>query len=259
MTFGPHGADKALHYTTFDGGGEVRRIAFTKGNRSPVAIAEGDPNKWSKNLTINLTGAKSSDPDGDLPLTYRWDFTSDGTVDATGATVAHTYPSPGKYTATLQVRDARGALSDPDTIEVFAGDTPPDPVIGSPAADTRFTVGQKITLSGSATDSCHHSPKLPKPMLLPGKRGESLVGQIGIVAVVANEKISDGSLVGGGLGQGEGGYDARRRDGQSHLEPVDPFGLRDAPPEGGLPTEQPLPASPHPHDRRDQGGVQDVG
>jgi glucose/arabinose dehydrogenase/PKD repeat protein len=152
MTFGPYGGGKALYYTTFDGGGQVRRISFTDGNRLPIAVAEGNPNNWSESLTINLTGANSSDPDGD-PLTYEWDFTSDGTVDATGATAVHTYASPGKYTATLRVRDDRGALSDPDTIEVFAGNTPPDPLIGSPAAATLFRVGQQLRLSGSAADA----------------------------------------------------------------------------------------------------------
>jgi glucose/arabinose dehydrogenase len=152
MTFGPYGNGKALYYTTFNDGGQVRRIAFTGGNRAPVAVAEGDPNVWSEDLTINLTGAKSRDPDGDS-LTYQWDFTSDGTVDATGARATHTYPSYGRYTVTLRVRDHRGALSEPDIIRVFPGDTPPDPVIGSPKAGTLFRVGQRLTLSGSAADA----------------------------------------------------------------------------------------------------------
>src|SRR5215212_3332657 len=67
-----------------------------------------------------------------------------------------------------------------------------------------------------------------------------------------------GPLVGGGRGQPEGGDDAPRIDHQGHLEAVDPFGLGGAPAEGGLPAEEPLAGSPHPHDGRDEGRVHHV-
>jgi PKD repeat protein len=153
MAFGPYKTTgKALYYTTFAGGGEVRRIVHTAGNLAPVAVAETAGNNYGP-LTMDFDGSKSNDPDGDEPLTYEWDFTSDGTVDATVAAATHTYPSPGKYTATLTARDSLGKLSGPDTIEVFPGDTPPEPMIGVPAAGTTFRVGQEIALNGTATDA----------------------------------------------------------------------------------------------------------
>jgi glucose/arabinose dehydrogenase len=155
ITFGPYmTTGRALYYATFADpkGGEVRRIVYTEGNLSPVAVAETVGENYGP-LTMNLDASKSSDPDRNEPLTYEWDFTSDGTVDATGATASHTYPSPGKYTVTLTVRDALGKASEPDTIEVFPGDTPPELVIESPLEGTSFRVGQQFTATGSATDA----------------------------------------------------------------------------------------------------------
>ena len=42
---------------------------------------------------------------------------------------------------------------------------------------------------------------------------------------------------------------------QRHLEAVDPLGLRTAPPEARLTSEQPFTAGPRPHDRRDEGRI----
>ncbi len=42
---------------------------------------------------------------------YSWDFTSDGTFDATGSTTSHTYPASGAYSVTLRVTDSSGATN----------------------------------------------------------------------------------------------------------------------------------------------------
>src|SRR5437667_10047367 len=75
-------------------------------NQLPVAVAGGH---YAGQDTIHFDGSSSHDPDGDLPLLYRWDF-GDGSAD-TGATPAHLYTSEGGYTVTLTVIDARGAAS----------------------------------------------------------------------------------------------------------------------------------------------------
>jgi hypothetical protein len=56
------------------------------------------------------------------------------------------------YTATLKVRDARGAVSAPATVKVFPGNTPPELIIESPARTKLFSVGEQVTLRGSASD-----------------------------------------------------------------------------------------------------------
>ncbi len=55
---------------------------------------------------------------------YRWDFESDGTYDAQGQTVTHTYTTPGTYTVTLQGIDSQGHIAT-DTLTVnVIGSTP---------------------------------------------------------------------------------------------------------------------------------------
>jgi hypothetical protein len=154
MTFGPYRTTgRALYYATFDGGGQVRRIAHTAGNQAPVAVAETVGDNYGP-LSMNFDGSESRDPDGDAPLTYVWDF-GDGTAprETTTPTTNHPYLMAGKYTVTLTVRDSKGEVSEPDTVEVFPGDTPPEPVIETPTEGTTFSVGQSLTATASVTDA----------------------------------------------------------------------------------------------------------
>jgi glucose/arabinose dehydrogenase len=158
MTYGPSGRD--LYYTTYGGdnpSGEIRRISYTSGNVAPNTAVKATPPyaESAGDLTIDLDASASRDSDGD-PITYAWDFNYDGQnfqadPSATGPKLSHTYDTRGKRTTAVRVTDDSGS-SNIATVEVFPGDTPPQPVIESPAAGERFRVGQKITLRGSATD-----------------------------------------------------------------------------------------------------------
>ncbi|HWQ13667.1 MAG TPA: PQQ-dependent sugar dehydrogenase [Roseiflexaceae bacterium] len=152
LTFGPSARGQSLYYTTYSGGGQVRRIDYTAGgNRPPTAVASASPRfTAASTLTVSFDGNASSDPDGD-PLTYAWDF-GDGAT-GTGATTSHTYAAPGTYTASLTVQDGRGGVSAPVTVRIDVGNTPPTPAIESPPEGALFTVGQALTLRGSASDA----------------------------------------------------------------------------------------------------------
>ncbi len=151
MTFGPYNGGRALYYTSYANGGEVRRIAYTgTTNRSPTAAIAATPRSGAAPLTVNFDGSGSSDPDGD-PLTWEWDV-GDGSAHVNGAKVSHTYPTSGTYTATLYVRDNRGATGTA-TVRIDVGNTPPVPEITSPTTSTQFAVGQSLLLTGSATDA----------------------------------------------------------------------------------------------------------
>jgi hypothetical protein len=78
------------------------------------------------------------------------------------------------------------------------------------------------------------------------------------VTVGADQELAYRSLVAIGWGEAEGGDDPFGTHREGDLEAVDPFGLGDAPAEGGLPGEEALAASADPHDRWDQGGVHHV-
>jgi glucose/arabinose dehydrogenase len=163
MTFGPHQGSQALYYTTYGGNGpgsggisgEVRRIAYTgNANRPPTADIVANPTSGPSPLAVSFDGSKSNDPDaGDTLTSYLWDF-GDGSATQTTSTptTSHTYSTNGTYTASLRVKDNRGAVSDLATVRIDVGNEGPTPVIESPSADLLFRVDQQITLSGSATD-----------------------------------------------------------------------------------------------------------
>src|SRR5215211_5145305 len=99
-------------------------------------------------------------------------------------------------------------------------------------------------------------PLHPKP--LPLHPSEALVGQVGPVAVGGHQCLPYGPLVGGSRGQTESGDHAVGVHHQRRLEAVDPLGLGGAPAERRLTSEEPLARSPHPHDGRDEGRIQDA-
>jgi glucose/arabinose dehydrogenase/PKD repeat protein len=153
LRFGPHGTSQALYYTTYAVGGQVRRLAPTA-NRPPTAVltTEGATGGVPRDVGFDASG--SSDPDTGDTLTYRWTW-GDGTpaVETSAATTRHTYTSFGTYSATLVVRDSRGGVSDPVSVVVHAGNTPPAVSIDAPTTATRFRVGETLTLQASATDA----------------------------------------------------------------------------------------------------------
>ena len=77
-------------------------------NTSPVLTAGATPRSGAAPLTVAFT-ASASDPDGDTPLAYRWDFGNGAT--ATTQNPSHTYTQPGVYTARVTTTDARGAFA----------------------------------------------------------------------------------------------------------------------------------------------------
>ncbi len=120
------------------------------GSNGPVAnagsdqeISDTDGDGWE---AITLDGSTSS-PAGEI--TYAWDVESDGTVDASEATIDVAYPS-GSWIASLTVTDGAG-LADTDTVTVTVlenqgpmADAGPNQLLVDAEGD-----GQWVTLDGS--------------------------------------------------------------------------------------------------------------
>ncbi len=84
----------------------------------PHAALDG-PYTGTEGGSIALSGAGSTDPDGDA-LTYSWNF-GDGS-SGFGAAVTHTYAQDGSYAVTLTVTDIRGLTSVvPSSATIAAG------------------------------------------------------------------------------------------------------------------------------------------
>jgi len=144
-----------IFFADYDSG-VVRRISSTAAqNRPPTAVATAtSPTSGPAPLTVSFSGSGSSDPDGDA-ITYSWDLNGDGNYgDATTPTASYTYTTPGTYSVRLRVTDAHGAspTSAPITVNV-GGNTPPSPVIDSPASTLQWSVGTTVNFSGHATDA----------------------------------------------------------------------------------------------------------
>ena len=90
---------------------------ITVANRAPTASIAANPDSGSAPLTVDFSGADSSDADGNIQ-TYAWDFGD--TSGASGRTASHTFETSGTYTVRLVVTDDDGA-TDRTSMTIDAG------------------------------------------------------------------------------------------------------------------------------------------
>lgn len=75
-------------------------------NQPPTAAFSLNPLSGTAPLQVTLDGSASSDPEGSISA-YSWDF-GDGSPDASGQSVSHTFTTTGVLTITLTVADNEG-------------------------------------------------------------------------------------------------------------------------------------------------------
>ncbi len=90
-------------------------------NQAPTARLTASVTEGTIPLEVLFDGSTSTDPENSA-LTYSWNF-GDGSSDQ-GATVSHTYTSPGTFTATLTVTDDSGATASTTTAITALEGTP---------------------------------------------------------------------------------------------------------------------------------------
>jgi PKD repeat protein len=142
-----------LTVTDKDGGRGTATTTAQVGqtNRPPQAIITG-PNNGQVGETLQFSGAKSSDSDGNI-IGYTWNFGDDTT--ANGVNVNHAYAAAGTYQVTLTVKD-NGGLTHNTALQVkiekpAPANQPPQAVINGPE---KGLVGETLTFrGGQSTDS----------------------------------------------------------------------------------------------------------
>lgn len=75
-------------------------------NQPPAANFSMTPPAGTAPISVLFDGTASADPDGNI-VSYEWNF-GDGSADASGAVVNHTFTATGILTVTLTVRDNLG-------------------------------------------------------------------------------------------------------------------------------------------------------
>ncbi len=123
-------------------------------NHPPTVTVAANPAKVFAGSGDSIAlKATASDPDND-PLNYKWSSTGGG-IEGTGAEVRWNSSGvkEGTYTATVTVDDGRGGTASASTdYQVVAKPNSP-PIISSCAASPgTITVGQKSTITTSASD-----------------------------------------------------------------------------------------------------------
>ncbi|NED97766.1 carbohydrate-binding protein [Phytoactinopolyspora alkaliphila] len=154
LEFGPDGSLYVLEY----GDGFFRqnpdaglyRVDYAEGNKSPQAHISADPISSSEApLPVNFDASRSRDPEG-APLTYDWDFDGNGTYDAAGVTVSHTYTDLGRYDARLRVTDPSGKFG-LTTVQISVGNVAPDVTLSTPDGGF-FDWGQAVPVTVGVSD-----------------------------------------------------------------------------------------------------------
>ncbi|ACU61844.1 ThuA domain-containing protein [Chitinophaga pinensis] len=130
MEFAANGDLYMLEYGSgwFSANDDARliRIEYNSGNRQPMIRMSTDKPGGAIPLTVNLSAAGTSDPDGDT-LKYVWKVTSKNgyTKTIAGQDAALTFAKPGLYKASLTVSDGKGSTA-VQSIELTAGNEAPD-------------------------------------------------------------------------------------------------------------------------------------
>jgi PKD repeat protein len=144
------GPDGSLYYLSY-GDGAVYRISYVSGeNHNPTAAISASVTFGTAPLEVQFDASNSSDADEGDVLTFTWDF-DDGTDQASGVQVTHTFESPGQYDVTLTVDDGNEG-TDSATVQIRVG-TPPVGEITSPADGAFAIVGDTIEFEGTASDA----------------------------------------------------------------------------------------------------------
>jgi PKD repeat protein len=117
-------------------------------NAEPRPRIDYAPTDPTPGEPIAFDAGASSDPDGTIAR-YDWDWTDDGSYEASGQTATHAYDAPGNYTVRLRVVDNGSATNTTTrTVQVAVSQPPTANVTYTPDSPGS---GESITFDGSAS------------------------------------------------------------------------------------------------------------
>ncbi|MDY6998370.1 MAG: PQQ-dependent sugar dehydrogenase [Actinomycetota bacterium] len=132
--------------------GALSVIAPSGGNRAPTAVITSSATSTAADtLTVEFSGADSSDPDAGDALSYQWDFGNGATSTEANPTATFTKGAGDEYTpftVTLTVSD--GDKSSQTTQRIVVGSTPPTAAIS--VSESTYDAGDTISFSAIGTD-----------------------------------------------------------------------------------------------------------
>ena len=134
------------------GSGKLVRVDYTgiSSNSSPVISLSATPNNGSLPLTVDFSSEGTFDPDGD-PVTYEWDFNTDGTVDSNQKNPSFDYNSEGEFNAQLKVTDNQGGVS-VKNITIYAGNNAATYQFNTPVDGGFITWNEQIMFDVEVAD-----------------------------------------------------------------------------------------------------------
>ena len=154
VQFGPYFDTQALYYLSRDPKVRaIRRMIYTgtEGNRPPVPLLTASSLYAEVGELIEFDASQSFDPDGDK-MKYKYQFGKEKSLPWSLSPLAsHQFTEPGTHRVRLRVKDNSGDR-DIVRIKVEVGDLP-DVEITSPLPGTKFSVGDRLGLSATATES----------------------------------------------------------------------------------------------------------
>lgn len=122
-------------------------VELTVSDSTPPTADAGPPRRTvDEDQSVTFDAGNSTD--NSEIATYEWDFTGDGTVDATGESIQHAFETPGTYEVALTAID-EGGNEDTDIQTVEVRD------VTAPTADAGedVVVGQGEPVTGDASES----------------------------------------------------------------------------------------------------------
>jgi len=139
---------------------EPEFVVVSTQNSAPVAEAGADQYFENPDITIQLDGSQSFDPDGD-PITYAWTITSkpfDSLAELTNPNdVKPTFVADtvGDYIIELVVTDDLGTMSVPDEVVVSSGNVKP---VADAGGNQLAIVDHLVLLDGSGSYDANNDP-----------------------------------------------------------------------------------------------------